>query len=144
MTTVAAKDGCMAADTQLTGEYRVRVQKIVQLPDGALVGGAGVWHRCWSAMLWMLGGEQGDPPKLKDSGLLIMKPDGSLWLVEEEFPAFPLLDTAAAIGSGSAVAMTAMASGLDAGQAVKAAAKLDCHTSDPVQMLRLPKRPKRR
>lgn len=147
MTTVAAKDGCMAADTQLTGEYRVRAQKIIQLQDGSLVGGAGAWGRCWAAMLWMLGGEQGDAPKLKGGCLLIMRPDGGLWMVEEEFPAFPLLDREAAIGSGSAAAMTAMRAGASAADAVKQAARIDCATSDPIQMLRLPaqkKTPKRK
>lgn len=140
MTTVAAKDGCMAADTQLTGDYRLRAQKIVQLADGTLVGGAGTWHRCWAAMCWLLGGEQGDPPKLKDACLLIMKPDGSLWMAEEEFPAFPLLDREAAIGSGAASAITAMRGGMSAGEAVKTACRIDCGSSDPVQMLRLPKK----
>jgi hypothetical protein len=140
MTTVAAKDGCMAADTQLTGDYRLRAQKIVQLADGTLVGGAGTWHRCWTAMCWLLGGEQGDPPKLKDSCLLIMRPDGGLWIVEDEFPPFPLLDREAAIGSGAAAAMMAMRSGASAGDAVKATCRIDCASSDPVQMLRLPKK----
>lgn len=129
----------MAADTQLTGDYRLRAQKIVQLQDGSLVGGAGTWHRCWAAMLWLLGGEQGDPPKLKDSCLLVMRPDGSLWVVEEEFPAFPLLDREAAIGSGAAAAMSAMRAGMSAGDAVKHTCRMDCGSSDPVQMLRLPK-----
>jgi hypothetical protein len=133
----------MAADTQLTGDYRLRAQKIIALADGSLVGGAGVWHRCWAAMLWLAGGESGDPPKLKDSELLIMKIDGSLWLVEEEFPAFPLLDAEAAIGSGAQGAITAMRAGASAGEAVKAACRIDPCTSDPVQMLRLPKRRKK-
>lgn len=94
-------------------------------------------------MCWLLGGEQGDPPKLKDSCLLVMKPDGGLWMVEDEFPAFPLLDREAAIGSGAAAAMTAMRGGMSAGEAVKAVCRIDPNTSDPVQMLRLPK-PKRR
>lgn len=130
----------MAADTQLTGDYRLRAQKIVQLADGTLVGGAGCWHRCWAAMLWMLGGEQGEPPKIKDAVLLIMRQDGSLWIAEDEFPAFPLLDREAAIGSGAAAAMMAMRSGASAGDAVKATCRIDCGSSDPVQMLRLPKK----
>lgn len=142
MTTVAASNGCMAADTQLSGDYKLRAQKIVQLPDGTLVGGAGVWNRCWAAMCWLMGGEQGEPPKFKGSSLLIMRPDGALWMADEEFPPFPLLDTEAAIGSGAQAAMAAMRSGMSAGDAVKHACKIDCGSSDPVQMLRLPK-PKR-
>lgn len=139
MTTVAAKSGCMAADTQLTGDYRLRAQKIVQLEDGTIVGGAGTWYRCWAAMVWMLGGEQGDPPSLKNSCLLIMRPDGRLWMAEEEFPAFPLLDTEAAIGTGASAALAAMRSGMSAGDAVKVASRVDCSTNDSVQQLNLPK-----
>ena len=46
----------------------------------------------------------------------------------------------AAIGSGAAAAMMAMRSGASAGDAVKATCRIDCGSSDPVQMLRLPKK----
>ena len=38
MTTVAAKGGEMVADTQCTGDYTLRVQKIFRLQDGGVVG----------------------------------------------------------------------------------------------------------
>lgn len=65
----------MAADTQLTGDYKLRVQKIVRLPDGGVAGGAGVWHRAYAGMQWLAGGEQGEPPKIKGATLLILRPD---------------------------------------------------------------------
>src|SRR5690606_11222999 len=82
LTTVAASQDSMAADTQLTGEYNYRVQKIYRLADGSLVGGAGYWARCYAGIKWLLEGAEGDPPKIKGASLLILRPDRTLWLVE--------------------------------------------------------------
>lgn len=141
MTTVAAKDGQMAADTQLTGDYTLRVQKLVRLPDGGMAGGAGHWARCWVGLQWLAEGEQGEFPRIKGATILIMRGDGSLHIAESEFPAYPLLDKAAAIGAGSQAAMAAMARGSTAAEAVADVAKLDAFTSGPIQTLTLePKR----
>lgn len=144
MTTLAAKDGCLAADTQLTGEYAFRVQKIVRLIDGGVAGGAGQWSKAYPILAWMVGGEQGEPPKFKGADLLIVRPDGTLWLAEGEWPPYPLLDKEAAIGSGAQGAMLAMRNGASAGDAVKSVAKIDPYTSDPVQMLKIEPAPKKR
>lgn len=145
MTTVAFRDGCMAADTQVTGDFVVRAQKIMRLPDGGVAGGCGLWSRAYAGLRWLADGEQGEPPKIKGATLLIAKADGSLWLAEGEFPAYPLLDKYTAIGAGAMAAMTAMNGGASAGEAVKAAARLDAMTSDPVQQLKIePKKPVRR
>lgn len=143
MTTVAVKNGEMAADTQLTGCYSYRVQKIFRLQDGGLVGGAGTWNRAYAAIQWLIEG-QGDPPKFEDASLLILRPDGSLWMADDEFPAYPLLDKFAAIGVGALAAVTAMRAGLSAGDAVKAACDIEPNTSGPVQMLSLEKKTPRK
>jgi len=137
MTTVAAKAGEMAADTQCTWDYSIRVQKVFRLKDGGVVGMAGNAGRGYAAAQWMVNGEEGEPPKMKGASLLIMRPDGSLWVADDEFPAFPLLDKEAAIGSGAQAAMLAMRAGASAGDAVKQVAKIDPYTSDPVQALRI-------
>lgn len=144
MTTVAFRDGCMAADTQLTGDFVVRVQKIVRLPDGGVAGAAGVWSRGYAGLRWLTEGEQGEPPKIKGATLLIARADGSLWLAEHEFPAYPLLDKYTAVGAGAMAAMAAMNGGANAGDAVKVAARLDSCTSDPIQILKIEPAPKRR
>lgn len=82
MTTVAAKAGQMAADTQLSGEYTMRVQKIMRLSDGSIAGGAGTWRNAYAALKWLDEGEKGDPPSLEDTDILLIRPDGSLWLAE--------------------------------------------------------------
>ncbi|QLQ28504.1 MAG: hypothetical protein HZT39_09760 [Pseudoxanthomonas sp.] len=127
----------MAADTQITGDFIVRAQKIVRLPDGGVAGATGIWSRCYAGLRWLADGEQGEPPKIKGATLLIAKADGSLWLAEHEFPAYPLLDKYTAVGAGAMAAMAAMNGGASAGDAVKAAVRLDAYTSDPIQMLKI-------
>lgn len=144
MTTIAAKRGTMAADTQATGEYKFRVQKIIRLKDGGVAGGCGHWARAYAGLSWLADGEQGDPPKIKGAALLILRPDGSLWLAEDEFPAYPLLDKVAAIGAGSQAAMAAMAKGDDAVQAIRVACDLDAYTSAPIQVLKVERKRRKR
>lgn len=143
MTTIATKDGQMAADTQLSGDYVVRVQKIHLLPSGGIVGGCGVWHLAYAAIDWLLR-PSGDAPLFEDCTLLALYPDGSLHIAENRFPFYPLLDRFAAIGCGSQVAMAAMAGGATAGEAVKVAARIDPSTNGSVQMLELPKAKRRK
>jgi hypothetical protein len=142
-TVVATQDG-MAADTQSTGDYTYRVQKIHRLPDGGIVGFCGVTCRGYAGAKWMADGEVGEPPKIKGAFLLVLRPDKTLWLVDGEFPAYPLLDKVAAIGCGALAAMTALQCGKNAIEAVKEASKLDAYTSDPVQYLALEPKAKRR
>jgi hypothetical protein len=137
MTTIVADATGIAADTQCTGDCMYRVQKILRLPDGGVVGYCGDTARGYAAAKWMADGEQGDPPKAKGAYLLILRPDRSLWVVEGEFPAFPLLDKSAAIGSGAQAAMCALNAGKSPAEAVKEAVRLDAYTSDPVQFLAL-------
>ena len=145
MTTIACKGGQMAADTQCTGDYVLRMQKIYKLPDGGIVGLGGVTGRAYAGVAWMLAGEVGDPPKMKGGALLILRPDGSIWVADDEWPPFPIMDKQAAIGSGSMIAIEAMSNGATAAEAVKRAAKIDPYTSEPVQQLSLEvKKPVRR
>lgn len=137
MTTVVADQSGMAADTQATSDCVYRVQKILRLKDGGIVGYCGLTSRGYAAAKWMADGEEGEPPKVKGAYLLILRPDRSLWVVDGEFPAYPLLDKAAAIGSGAQAAMSALNVGKSPVEAVKEAARLDSYTSDPVQFLAL-------
>src|SRR5690606_30640622 len=119
MTVIAFKDGVMAADTMLSaGNSQNRAQKIIRLPDGGVAGAAGVWSRAYSGLKYLSDGGSLDdrpsprtpegPPNVDGAILMIAKPDGSLWLIDDEFPAFPLRDTVAAIGCGSDAALMAM------------------------------------
>lgn len=141
MTTAAAFRGVMAADTQLTGNGVVfRVQKLFRLPDGGVASGAGDWGKCYAALKWLSDGEKGECPTFEDSSLLILRPDGSIWIADDLWPAYPLLDEFAAIGSGQQAAQAAMRAGKSAEQAVRVAIGVDNATSDPVQTMRVRKK----
>jgi hypothetical protein len=145
MTTIAANESGMAADTQATGDCIYRVQKILRLPDGGIVGFCGITARGYAGAKWLADGEQGEPPKIKGAYLLILRPDKSLWMVDGEFPAYPLLDKHAAVGAGGQAAMAVLNAGASPADAVKAASGLDAYTSAPVQFLALePKRARKR
>ena len=140
VTTVAVKDGVMAGDTQITSDTVIyRAQKIYKLPGGGLIGGCGAWSKAYQAIDWMLGGSKGESPRFDGAQVLIAKPDGSLWLADDEFPAYPLLDKFVAIGCGAQAAMLAMSDGSSAVEAIQKVSKLDSHTSAPVQYLSITK-----
>lgn len=143
MTTIAVKDGVMAADTQLSSSTIHRVQKIYPLPGGGCVGGCGEWSKAYAAISWLLGGRQGESPEFEGAELVLMKPDGSVWIACERFPEFPLLEDVAALGCGSAAAMALMTHGLGAKEAVRATCRTDPGSSEPVQVFKLPRRRKR-
>ncbi|WP_423156451.1 hypothetical protein [Stenotrophomonas maltophilia] len=143
MTTIAVKDGVMAADTQLSSSTIHRVQKIYPLPGGGCVGGCGEWSKAYAAISWLLGGRQGEAPEFENAELVLMKPDGSVWIACERFPEFPLLEDVAALGCGSAAAMALMTHGLGAKEAVRATCRTDPGSSEPVQVFKLPKRRKK-
>lgn len=146
MTIIAFKDGVMAADTMLSSHNsQCRAQKIVRLPDGGVAGGCGAWNRAYSGLKYLADGGDLDaranprtpegPPNIEGATLLIAKTDGSLWLLEDEFPAFPIRDMVAAVGCGSDAAMMAMTLGLSAIEAVAKVTKQDVLCGDPVQSM---------
>lgn len=143
----------MASDTQATGAYMMRVEKLTRLPDGGVVGSAGNARLAAAAVKWMLAGEVGEPPAPGDEdsyyALLIMRGNGTFWLADGGFPAFQLFDKFAAIGSGCNYAMAAMEMGATAAEAAKIATKYDDSSSGPIRSMGLLslqqiKKPKRR
>ena len=140
MTTIAVRGAEMAADTQCTSDYIGRVRKIHRMPDGTLVGGAGVQAAVFAAIAWLYAGRQGEAPDIDNSDLLFLRPDGSIWLANGRWPEFPVMGDSYAIGSGSTAAMVAMHLGKTAAQAVRIACQFDESTSAPIHTLKLPKR----
>lgn len=149
MTVIAFKDGVMAADTQITSHnHKNRAQKIVRLPDGGVAGGCGLWCTAYGVLKWLAdGGSLDDPsllfrekewaPSVKEAQVLIARPDGTLWLLEDDFPAYPLMDGFAAVGCGADAAVMAMRSGASAVEAVNAVTEQDALCSAPVQSMEL-------
>lgn len=133
MTTIAVSDGVVAADTQLTGgNYAVRALKLVRLPDGGVATACGTWRSAYPGLMWLAGGEKGDPPDIDGATIVIVRPDHSIWVAEETWPPYPILDKTYAAGSGVDLVRAAMAQGMTPAEAVTEACKLDLCSSAPV------------
>jgi hypothetical protein len=136
MTTAAIADGVVAVDSQCTGgNYAVRMQKLVRLPDGGVAVGSGLVPSAWAGLKWLADGERGDPPEIEGATIAIVRPDNSIWLADDRWPAFPIMDKTYAIGCGQDLARKAMADGADPVQAVAEACELDAMSSGPILSL---------
>ena len=139
VTIIAYKAGVMAADTQLSGgNSKCQAQKLVRLPDGGVAGGCGVWGNAYAGLKFLAdGGKEDDDvkPEIDGSTILIAKPDGSLWLLEGRFPAYPILDKTMAIGCGADAAIMAMALGKSALESVGLVTHQDIMCGEPVQTM---------
>ena len=136
MTTAAISDGVVAVDSQCTGGgYAVRMQKLVRLPDGGVAVCAGGASAGWAGLKWLMDGERGDPPEIEETSIVIVRPDHSIWVAEQRWPAFPIMERTYAIGCGSDLARKAMADGKSPVQAVAEACELDVMSSGPILSL---------
>lgn len=144
MTTVAYKDGILAADRAISGAGHIgSTRKVFRRKlDGALVGWCGTVSVCQRWVDWFLTGERGAAPNLgtdedSSSVVLVVRPNGDVEQHDRygravyEAPYY-------AIGSGGDYALGAMAFGATARQAVAAAMKHDHMTGSGVQYVFLP------
>lgn len=140
MTTIAYRDGVIAADTSMSCDGMVlsgRV-KIARADDGRLIGAAGSSAYSDAFREWALK-EQGNPPKTgADSIGFIIATDGSVrvWDSDEGDGFFRVHPPYFAAGSGAPVAFGAMHVGADAEAAVRAAIAHDKSTNGDVLVLR--------
>jgi ATP-dependent protease HslVU (ClpYQ) peptidase subunit len=144
MTTVAYRSGVLAADTQSAGEdgTKYRMRKIhMTTHSGVLYGCAGDTSAILRIRRWMERNTTSRPrlPKDTDADVLMVKPDGTLWMLNDAFDWEPVDAKFHAIGSGASFALGAMARGATAVQAVKIAARFDINTSAPIDTLVLPR-----
>lgn len=135
MTTIAYKDGIMAADTQVTqgdmvGGY---VQK-VHLIGGYLVGAAGRLADLQELLTFVESGEKTAPENMSpDLQALIVDKHGDVTVFENgkflqyEAPFYTL-------GSGGAIAAGVMSKGFGAVEAVEAAMELDVFSGGEVHV----------
>lgn len=143
MTTIAYKDGVLAADRAITGGGHVGTARKVwkRKSDGALVGGCGTVSVLQKWAQWFLDGERGNSPGLgtdedSSSQMLVVRPNGKVEAHDRygramyEAPYY-------ALGSGCDYAMGAMAFGASARQAVAAATKHDHGTGYGIQYVTL-------
>jgi hypothetical protein len=136
MTTIAYKDGVMAADSQATDYSTIsRVQKLWRLPDGGVVAYCGEARKGYAGVKWMLDGEKDEPPSIEEAYLIIARPDGTIWVAEGQFPAFPIMSNVIAHGCGRDGALMAMSQGMGAVDAVLETCKNDAFSSAPVHSM---------
>ncbi|MDB5612046.1 MAG: CcrSwift [Bradyrhizobium sp.] len=142
MTTIAYRDGVLAADTGMTiGDSRIgRVTKIVRGPNGNLGGAAGSCGYAQKFREWVAGGEQDSPPEPKekensfsDKGVVFRR-DGTID-VHEVNGRFSCCANYYAFGSGRPEALGAMFAGADAETAIRAAIEHDSGTFGEIDVL---------
>lgn len=125
MTVIAFDGKTMAADKQGESGYIKTVRTKIRRLNGCLIGGAGTRHVVESVIAWLIAGakpEQFPEPATKgEADILMVKPDGSIYLIQSG-PHFTQLENRFfAIGCGADAAMAAMHLGYDAKHAVEVA-----------------------
>lgn len=140
MTTIAYRDGYLAADTAVfdRGVYCGEVIKIIKLEDGSLCGAAGALGDMQKFLAWLRGGQNGDRPTFEDSETegIVIRPDGTFWWYGKDTSA-QIAGAHQAIGSGFALAMGAMDAGASALTALEICARRDMYTRAPITLLKL-------
>lgn len=145
MTTIAYRDGIMAADSRAYGGDKRSIgmkTKIHLLSDGTLfgcssscVGADGILRR------WV---DAGCPPavgsdvKPDSFELLLIRPNGDVFFAHDNLDLTgPLSAEFHAIGSGYQFAIAVMTMGFDAVKAVEVASQCDIWTDGPITQLKL-------
>lgn len=149
MTTIAFRDGVMAADSQMTsnGNYYATVEKIKRLSCGGLYACSGdadsreLFNLIDTRTL--LGQMPSVPELLElelDANAIVILPNGKAYEVcvkhESDRKRAEALEMNApflATGSGWELAMGAMAMGASAKEAVKIACQFDVHSGGPIK-----------
>jgi ATP-dependent HslUV protease subunit HslV len=137
MTTVAYRDGILAADSLATSGDTVTGQavKLKRLADGRLAAMLGRSGAAQRLLAWIEAGAQGEQPG-GDAGVVIVDDDGASYYddgVSERCSRAPFK----AWGTGGCLAMGAMAAGASAEQAVRIACEWDIYTGGDVIALSL-------
>lgn len=141
MTTIAYRDGIMAADSRAYAGDKIPIGekvKIRRLEDGTLIGASSTLA---GGTKWVLDWfEAGCPAKAGESellpdkfDLLVAYPNGELYIANDHAVLQgPLIASFLAIGSGEEYALGALQHGANAVQAVTAACALDVWSDLPV------------
>lgn len=140
MTTIAIRDGIIAADTQETvGGFRlISSPKILHLPNGNVLAAAGESAKIEQAIRffsddWNTNLDKA--PDFKKSFEAILVSKGRVYFCTASCIPVPLGNPIYAIGHGWQLAMAAMQLGMSAEDAVKFASELDVFTNGEVQLV---------
>lgn len=142
MTTIAYKDGVLAADTGVSSDgARVGyITKIARRSDQYLAGASGDATYAWGFLQWFLNGCDGDPPKGTETERsfdrgVIFSANGAIQIYEPQGTHEMRCDFYA-MGSGSPEARGAMWAGASAEESIRAAIALDSYTFGDITVLR--------
>jgi len=136
MTTIAYRDGKLAADTRCADtelEQKYYRRKIRVLPDVAMAE-SGEDDDIDRFVAWWKAGRPSPAPKIKrgNIGMIVVHPDLRVEIWLDCRYGMPITDDYCASGSGGKIALGAMWMGADAGQAVRAAMFHDLDTGGRV------------
>lgn len=144
MTTVAYRDGVMAADTLVSSGdiLRGETSKLWRMADGSLLGLCGQAGFGDVIVAWLHGGANyGERPVIPDDANmwgLWVRPDGTVYAMSSRLVLAPVEATFHAIGSGNELALGAMSMGASAEEAVEVAARFDLYTGGRIDKIALP------
>ncbi|MGH8472845.1 MAG: hypothetical protein ACREVJ_10425 [Gammaproteobacteria bacterium] len=139
MTTIAWDGESLASDTLAFASIKCRVRKLYRLPDGALFGAAGACQQVLEVLAWLNGGDKPTVDLDNFDGLFITAA-GVVENIGTRLMREPVLEPFYAIGSGAPFAMTAMACGCSAVEAVRMAIRFDPGSGGRVERLKLRRR----
>lgn len=142
MTTIAYRDGVMAADSSLTvGETHVASsKKIFRLRNGSIIGFWGTWSHCMLLKDALNDGHDIKDIKrkrIKSAYAYLVKPHGAIWGIENGVLWQLIRTDYVAGGSGGPVALGALAQGASAVEAVRAAIEHAPGSKGPIHTLKL-------
>lgn len=137
MTTVAYKDGKLAADKRIS-IHNAEVSKAFRDDDGNLYGVIGKLAPALMVVEWLMGRADKPNPFEEDDSfyvLMVEKATGQIFMFDYFLHALPIESKFFALGSGSSYAMGAMAQGASAKKAVEIASLFDDSTGSGVEVL---------
>lgn len=152
MTVIAYRDGVLASDSYVIQDGRFRVgnfQKIYRVTDddgqSFLVGTSGSVHDCVKFRDWFESGEDDSfNPEDPFAAIVVNEKTGKVVHYEGDTP-MEIDNPYHATGYGAPLALAAMAAGVGAEEAVKAACVIDVSLGGPIQVLKIePQKPKRK
>jgi len=144
MTTIAVRDGVMAADTRANQSGRLATAQKLFRANGAVIGITGYWVDGKIFVDWYVAGaDRANPPDWRTQGdekvefeALVLTKEGIDWWSYTLVPD-RVLDNYWSIGSGSLAALAAMQCGRTASEAVFIAMQVDAATGGDVETMRV-------
>lgn len=141
VTTIAYRDGIVAADSQLNlGNIKVKSSpKIVLLSSGEILAAAGWMYNIAKAQAFFdqknWRDKLDDAPEFEEGFDAILFSKGKPYYCSRNCIPFPVEHPFFAIGSGTDIALAAMYTGMSAPDAVLLASELDIYTNNKVQIV---------